>query len=186
MGLAIPTLRTDTEPGSATTRPARASHSGATASPVSHASSLLSSVCNCPMNVGTSAIRALVRPAATIRQVPRRAAVDTTESSHVRHFYNTSFYPQGFTVNQDFGHLPVSRVHYSPKGLAGNVHLLRCLLLIKSLQVGQSDRLELIDGQCHFLELQYGYTPRFEVAAVGVPSDSSGTQRPGQFIHLYT
>lgn len=99
-----------------------------------------------PMNVLAIAGRALGWPSNPIGQFPFMPAAITLEFSHFRHFDNTSFNSQSFSIYEGICHLFVGGLYDSAEGRPGNAHLFRCLFMVEAFIVGQTNRLEFIHG----------------------------------------
>jgi hypothetical protein len=67
-------------------------------------------------------------------------------------FKGAAFDGESFCVDQGIGNFFVCRCESPPERLPRNFHLLRRLLLIQSLKVGQTDGLELINRQGDVLQ----------------------------------
>jgi len=61
-------------------------------------------------------------------------------------FNGSAFDEQSFSINQGIGDLFVGGFENPAEGLARNAHFLCGVGLIESLEIGQANRLELIDG----------------------------------------
>jgi hypothetical protein len=78
-------------------------------------------------------------------------AIRTFEFSHSRHFKLTSFNLECFALNQCLRHLFARGVDNPAKGLTGDLHLLRCLLLVQTLKVSKPDGLKFVNRQNNLL-----------------------------------
>jgi len=91
-------------------------------------------------------------PAGAFSEAARRSSVRGAGND----FNWAPFDEQRLSVDQSVGNLLVCRFEDSAKRLTGNAHFLRRLGLIKPLEVGQADGLELIDGQYDLLQNRKG------------------------------
>ena len=89
-----------------------------------------------------------------------------------------------FSIHQSVGDLFMSGFENSAERLARNAHFLRGVGLIKSLEIGQADRLDFIDGQCHLLQSRQRDSSRFVVIRLrqlGHPSAMSRSRHSVEF-----
>jgi hypothetical protein len=84
-----------------------------------------------------------------------------SELTHVRCFHKTSFYFQRFAFDQDLGDLFVGRFDNASEGWAGDIHPLRGFFLVQTLQVGQADRFQFVQGQRDLLKGRERNPPGF-------------------------
>lgn len=61
------------------------------------------------------------------------------------HFYLSSFDMKPFSQNKALCYFSACSVKNISEGLSGNVHMFRCVLVIKSLKICQSESFELIE-----------------------------------------
>jgi hypothetical protein len=105
-------------------------------------------------------------------------AVRTLEFSHRSHFKFTSFNLECLAFDQRLGHLFMCRFDNPSEGLAGNLHPLRGLLLIKTLKVSKPDRFTLVNRQNDFFQHGKRDTPWFKVIAFRDGTHSPAISRP--------
>lgn len=61
------------------------------------------------------------------------------------HFYRPAFYDQSFAVDQSFSNFFAAGLQDAGEGRTGYAHFFSRLLLIKAIQVGQSNSFEFIE-----------------------------------------
>lgn len=89
-------------------------------------------------------------------------AREAPECPMLRHLYLTPFDPQRHALHQCLGHLPSGLGHDPAESLARYVHPLGGLFLIQPLQIGESNRLYLIDPEDDLTESRYRHSGGLE------------------------
>jgi hypothetical protein len=130
------------------------------------------------MDIGLSASRAALRSARPEGRFPLVSAFAAGERS-VYHLNCSSLNSQCSSVDQDVCDLMPGRFRDVPEGLAGNSHFRRGLGMVQALQVGETERFELIARQTDLLETGQGNSGRLEILAPRTARDPAADQRPG-------
>ena len=95
----------------------------------------------CPMQIPAFARWALLGPTRSKRDFPSVLAVGTLECTH---FDGTSFDTESLALDEGLCNFFSSRFHDPAKRLPGDFHPVCRLLLVQPLEIGQSQRLELV------------------------------------------
>jgi len=179
-GAAVLLTRTTCGPLTSTAIPARTSPPGTTAGTTASAC-FLRSVEVSALATGTSCGATCSK-----RHLPAVTALRTLESSHLSHFYLSSFDSQRRTFDQRGGHFAAGGLDDPPKGGSRDPHVSRRLLLIKPFVVGQAQGFVFVERKFDFLQAAIGHARRLEHACAGRRGDSSATFRSSHLRQLLT
>jgi len=89
-------------------------------------------------------------------------------------------------MHQCLGRFLVSPVDDAIKGLAGNAHALRCVLIVQALAVRQSHGFQFVGSKRDLLNLAQRNSRGLEIIRGRAVFDSSGTGRPRHAQHYIT
>lgn len=128
---------------------------------------------DCAMHIGTLTRRTLGRSGGAERDVPFVATSGASKMPRFRHGDRSSFNTNRPAVDQSPSNLLPCRLDDSAECLSRNTHLLRRLFLIQPQVVGQPQRLELVYGEHHFVQVFRGHSRRLEDRLAGHPCDAT-------------
>jgi len=103
------------------------------------------------VEIGALAGRALHGARCSTGNIPLVAAVIALELPF-HHFNVAPMNCQGFAVDKKIGQFAMSRVDDVSEGLSRDIHFSGCLFLIETLEVRQSNGLDLVQGKDDFLD----------------------------------
>jgi hypothetical protein len=92
-------------------------------------------------------------------------------------FHGAAFQTERLAVNESIRHFPPGFLDDPRESRPRNLHLFRRLLLIQPLQVGQTQRFDLIESQRYLFESARRNTRRLEEAGVRPESYMTQTTR---------
>jgi hypothetical protein len=118
------------------------------------------------------------RPSGPERFIPIVAAAHAGERALPGHLDSAPFYAKSKPIDQHPGNLAPGALEYSSESLARNIHLLRRLLMISAVQVGEPDGFEFIDCQRDRLQRGSRNSRGFENSATRFAVNSAAAFRP--------
>lgn len=92
--------------------------------------------------------------------------------------------PKGLAVKQGVGRFAVGGFKNPAEGRAGDGHPFGRLLLVETFEIGQTERLELVEAHDHFFELAERNAGRLEDRGRGAAGDAAAAKWPGQVLFL--